>query len=224
MHTRDFWHDHPWSSRTIPSQRSSSSVSVTFLFSQYHSFFPSHNFVSLFLFFATLAVSCRVSLVIRETLFRPSRIPSSSSAPLSFSLPGLPRRHHPPLPRGPGPVCLTLPLPPSAIRRVGWARATRWGGWLVSMETNQLALASPGWTAATVYRAALSLASRTDAGRHGNRRNQTVRAESGSSEFHRGAVIGERTASVYFRAAVIPSLSLSLSRSLPGALSWSGIG
>lgn len=33
---------------------------------------------------------------------------------------------------------LILPLPPSAIRRVEWVRVTRWGGWLVSMETNQL--------------------------------------------------------------------------------------
>lgn len=151
-----------------------------------------------FLFFCHILLSLSLSLFLFSQLSLPLRAFPSSSAKLSFALCDFvfflasvfltSWSTAPPPPPSALPFYLTLPLPPSAIRRVGWARATRWGGWLVSMETNQLALASPGWTAA-VYRAAprralARLANRRAGRRDGNRQNRIVHAESGSSEFH----------------------------------------
>lgn len=84
-----------------------------FFSSQYHSFFSVANafaLVSLFPFCTSRCLLPRLPRYPRDSFaLRESRLPPRAS--LSFSLPGLPRRHHPPLPR-PG-----LPHPPASSVR-----------------------------------------------------------------------------------------------------------
>lgn len=83
-----------------------------------------------FFFAASSLSSARLSFALCDPIFL--------LAPLSFSLPGLPRRHHPPLSR---PI---LPHPPAFAVRDTSSRMSKGDEMrrLVSMETNQLA--SPG--------------------------------------------------------------------------------
>lgn len=143
-------------------------------------FFVTYSHLSFFS--AALAVSSRILLVLRERPFRPLRSHLSSRASVSLT------------------SWSTAPSPPSALLTRPLASAVRDTSSRMSKGDEMRRLVGfhgdqPACTGISRLNhrclsrrvaLSLSLAPRIDAGRHGgNRRNRTVRAESGSSEFHR---------------------------------------
>jgi len=200
-----FWRNrpHPRSSRIVYDSFTKISSLVCFcrfFFPRYYSLFFPHTFISSF--FATLSVvSSRIS---PSSSARPSfalRDPIFLLAPLSFSLPGLPRRHHPPLSR---PV---LPRPPASAVRDTSSRMSKGDEMRRLVGFHGYQPACTGISRLNHRRLSHCRSPREPTGQHGgNRRNRTRTRGIRLFWISSGAVIGERTASVYFQAAVIPIL------------------